>query len=59
MEEARSMLKEMESNGFVPDGFTYSIIFNGLLKPDDGAGAAMDLYREAIGKGARKLVAFC
>ncbi|KAJ6908958.1 hypothetical protein NC652_020050 [Populus alba x Populus x berolinensis] len=56
MEEARSMLKEMESNGFVPDGFTYSIIFNGLLKPDDGAGAAMDLYREAIGKGARKLI---
>ncbi|CAK7325091.1 unnamed protein product [Dovyalis caffra] len=53
MEEARSMLKEMEVDGFVPDGFTYSIIFDGLLKSNDGAGAAMDLYREAIGKGVR------
>ncbi|KAB5539161.1 hypothetical protein DKX38_016694 [Salix brachista] len=53
IEEARSMLKEIESNGFVPDGFTYSIILDGLLKSDDGAGAALDLYREAIGKGVK------
>jgi len=44
------MLKEMEVNGFMPNGFNYNIFFYGLLKFNDGACTAMEFYREAIGK---------
>lgn len=49
MEEARNILKEMEVNGFVPDGFTYSIFFDGLFRSADWNGA-MDLYESATRK---------
>ena len=52
MDDAKRVLEEMEAHGFVPDGFTYSILFDGNSRWGDDE-ASMALYEEAIGKGVR------
>ena len=42
MDDAKRVLEEMEAHGFVPDGFTYSILFDGNSRwGDDEASMAL------------------
>jgi pentatricopeptide repeat protein len=35
MDETRALMDEMASYGLLPDGFTYNILFNGLIRMGD------------------------
>ncbi|KAK1362176.1 hypothetical protein POM88_046650 [Heracleum sosnowskyi] len=51
-EMSEKVLREMESYGFVPDGYTYSIIFDGHSRSGN-VNASVHLYEETVRKGIK------